>query len=88
MKAKRRESLPHFCLVKVTEDISVLLQAIHKMFWLVPSADMLALPTRRWDLLLQCELWYGNEQAKKTALLQVRYGIWTDIPRLVRTHQV
>lgn len=37
---KRGESLPHFCLVKVTEEMSVHLQAIHKMFWLVPSTDI------------------------------------------------
>ena len=40
MEAKRGESLPHFCLVKVTEEISVHLQAIHKIFWLVPSTDI------------------------------------------------
>jgi len=40
MEAKRAESLPHFCLVKVTEESSVHLQAIHNMFWLVPSTDI------------------------------------------------
>jgi len=45
VEAKRGESYPHFCLVKVTEEISVLLQAMYKMFWLAPLIDMLTLPT-------------------------------------------
>lgn len=76
MEAKREENLPHLCLVKVTKEISVHLQAINKLFGLVPSidiADKMMGPATA----MQVMVWKGTSQAKHFAVSQV----WNlDIP--------
>lgn len=47
------------------------------------SGHPLPLLTGWWDLLQQCELWYGNEQAKQSTSCS-KSGM--EVPWLVRTH--